>query len=385
VELPADLTAVLEAHGGAHWNDETALVALYAKDSFVTTNIDQGKRGAPELVAKYASTRFRAAYRMQPTAFVRNGNAASVAGVFLRGEPSQTIGFFHLTLVKEEGWKIVGAQWSFPGPPVSEPESAKDLIAALDDAGIRKAVVLSDAYFFDSPVLTPQGGSYDAVRAENDWTAEQTAQYPDRLVAFCSLNPLSDYALQELRRCAESGRFKGLKLHLGVSRIDLLNAEHVARLRTVVGEANELKMPLVVHVRNGSDYGARHAHILLDQIVSAAPSVSFTIAHLWGGEAYSAEALGVYANALSAHDPHAKNLYFDIAELDLVIGEQPDALEECAKDMRQIGLDRILYGTDGPISESQTPRDGWARTQAALPLTEAEFVQIANNVAPYLR
>jgi len=78
-------------------------------------------------------------------------------------------------------------------------------------------------------------------------------------------------------------------------------------------------------------------------------------------------------------------LYFDIAELDLVLGERPDALQECAERMRQIGLDRILYGTDGPISESQTPHDGWTKTRVALPLTEAEFTQIANNVAPYLR
>lgn len=385
VELPADLRAVLETHA-AHWNDAPALARLYAKDSFVETNVDPGERGGAEAVAKYASTRFRAEYLMRSTASIRNGDAASVAGVFLRGEPSRTIGFFHLTLVKEShAWKIIGAQWSFPGPPVSEPETAKDLIAALDDAGIEKAVVLSEAYFFDSPVLTPQGGSYDAVRAENDWTAEQVAQYPGRLIALCSLNPLSDYALQELGRCAKDGRFMGLKLHLGTSRVDLLNPAHVAKLRTVVAEANRLKMPLVVHVRNGNDYGARHAHVLLDQIASAAPDVSFTIAHLWGGEAYSAEALGVYADAVSAHDPHAKNLYFDLAELDLVLGERPDALEECAERMRQIGLDRILYGTDGPISESQTPRDGWGKTRALLPLTDAEFARIANNVAPYLR
>jgi len=255
----------------------------------------------------------------------------------------------------------------------------------VDDAAIKKAVVLSDAYYFDSPALTPQGGSYEAVRAENDWTAEQVSQYPDRLIAFCSLNPLSDYALKELERCAQSKHFKGLKLHLGTSRVDLLNPAHVTALRGVVAEANRLRLSLIVHVRNGSDYDARHAHILLDQIVSAAPDVSFTIAHLWGGEAYSAEVLGVYADAVSSHDPHAKNLYFDIAELDLVLGERPDALQECAERMRQIGLDRILYGTDGPISESQTPHDGWTKTRVALPLTEAEFTQIANNVAPYLR
>src|SRR5262245_41370794 len=37
-ELPVDLRAVLEAHA-AHWNDGLALRALYAKDSFITTNL----------------------------------------------------------------------------------------------------------------------------------------------------------------------------------------------------------------------------------------------------------------------------------------------------------------------------------------------------------
>ena len=40
-----------------------------------------------------------------------------------------------------------------------------------------------------------------SVKAENDWTAQQVAQYPDRLRAFCSVNPLKPYALDEVARC----------------------------------------------------------------------------------------------------------------------------------------------------------------------------------------
>src|SRR6185295_362697 len=140
------------------------------------------------------------------------------------------------------------------------------------------------------------------------------AQFPNRLVAFCSLNPLSDYAIKELNRCAASGKFKGLKLHFGASAVDLLNPKHVEKVRAIVAEANRLRLPLVVHVRaDYNNYGAAHAHVLLDKIVSAAPDVSFTIAHLWGGEAFSDEALAVYAHAVASRDPHARNLYFDIA------------------------------------------------------------------------
>jgi len=79
--------------------------------------------------------------------------------------------------------------------------TARDVTALLDSAGIRRAVVLSVAYIYSSPARTI-ADEYAKVRADNDWTAAQAAEYPDRLVAFCGLNPLEEYALDELTRCA---------------------------------------------------------------------------------------------------------------------------------------------------------------------------------------
>ena len=251
---------------------------------------------------------------------------------------------------------------------------------------MRRAVVLSDAYMFDSP----NDGSADAdakvraVRAENDWTADEVEHFPGRLVAFCSLNPLAEYALPELERCAASHRFKGLKLHFGVSHVDLKNQEHVARVRRVMERANQLRLPVIIHVRADASYGREHAQVLLDRLVAAAPDVPITIAHLWGGELLSEEALAVYADAVSSGDPRTRNLYFDMAEVALAISKSPDAAPKVVARMRQIGLARILYGSDGPVSESATPLDSWKRTRT-LPLTDAEFRVLANNVAPYLR
>ena len=98
-----------------------------------------------------------------------------------------------------------------PGPRRSLAVTADQLVAALDEAGIRRGVVVSDAYYFST--LAEE-------RAENDWTAQQVARFPDRLIAFCSVNPLADFALGEIERCASSGQFKGLKLHLGTSHVD---------------------------------------------------------------------------------------------------------------------------------------------------------------------
>src|SRR5215831_16547918 len=89
----------------------------------------------------------------------------------------------------------------------SEPVTADTVIAQLDAADIRRAVVLSLAYMQGSPRL--QGADeYARVRAENDWTAEQAAKYSYRLVAFCSVNPLREYALSEIEHCAKDPRLR---------------------------------------------------------------------------------------------------------------------------------------------------------------------------------
>ncbi len=392
VVLPRALAKVLEKHS-AHWNDKTGLASLYSPHVLAFSNLQAEVIRGADKTADFMSRGFRAGYRMTPIAFNVSAAAAHIIGYLERGDgkAAKPFGYFDLALTRiGSNWLIGSEMLVFPGPKQEEPQFARELVAALDDAGIAKAVVLSDAYFFDSPLLRANGGSYEQVRAENDWTAAQVAQYPDRLVALCSFNPLASYAIAELDRCAASGKFRGLKLHFGTSGVDLDNPAHVEKVRAVVAEANRLKMPLLVHVRTnaqwpGRQYGSKEAQILIDRIVVAAPDVAFTIAHLWGGEAYSAEALKTYADRVHARDPNTKNLYFDLAEVDLVLADSPDLAKEAAERMREIGMDRMLYGSDGPIAESQTPRDGWARTLKVLPLTDHEFRTIANNVAPYFR
>lgn len=49
----------------------------------------------------------------------------------------------------------------------------------------------------------------------------------------------------------------------------------------------------------------------------------------------------------------------------------------------QLGVGRIVYGSDAPATEDALPRARWAALRA-LPLTNAEFQTIAANV-PYMR
>jgi predicted TIM-barrel fold metal-dependent hydrolase len=258
----------------------------------------------------------------------------------------------------------------------------------LDDAGIRQAVVLSVAYQWGSSESCPnctKEQEYAHVKAENDYIARQIAKYPDRLTGFCSFNPLKDYATEELTRCSKLPGMKGLKLHFGNSRVDLRISEHVQKIRSIFHAANQLGIPIVVHLWTDSSYeqnGGQRAQIFLDQILPEAPDVTIQIAHMAGGGRATFAALAVFAEAFARTDPRIRNLYFDTATI--TDGETREGLQQDATFMRKIGMTRILYGTD-TAPPNPPPRVSWALFRSLVPLTDAEFRIIASNRAPYFR
>jgi predicted TIM-barrel fold metal-dependent hydrolase len=269
--------------------------------------------------------------------------------------------------------------------------SAQDLIRALDAAGIHRAAVLSVAYSFGNPNKPAFANEYALVKAENDWTGQQAALYPDRLRGLCSVNPLRLYALDEIGRCAKNLHLRtGLKLHFGNSDVDVTNAEHLLQLRRVFRAANAHRMAIVVHVRptvsRRRPYGAEHARIFVERLLPEAPDVTVQIAHLAGAGGYDDrgqdEAVGVYAEAIAGKDPRMKNVYFDCTSV-AGLGNWKNRVGLIAKRMRELGLRRLLYGSDAPVS-GNLPADALTAWRQ-LPLTPDEFRIIGNNVAPYLR
>jgi predicted TIM-barrel fold metal-dependent hydrolase len=270
--------------------------------------------------------------------------------------------------------------------------TARDVIALLDSAGIQKAVVLSVAYIYGSPSRTVED-EYTKVRAENDWNAAQAAEYPKRLRAFCGFNPLKEYALEELARCARDSRLNGgIKLHFGNADVRLENPAHVAKIRRVFEAANQHRMAIVVHLRANISkkrpYGAVQARAFLEQLLPTAPDIPVQVAHLAGtGPGYddppADSAMAELADAVQRKDPRTRNLWFDVTSVvDRDISPANAAL--VVKRIRQVGVNRILYGSDAAAGGNLPPRENWAAFRK-LPLTDREFEQIARNVAPYLR
>jgi uncharacterized protein len=267
------------------------------------------------------------------------------------------------------------------------PITAADLVRHLDEAGIKRAVVLSTAYSFSNPSRNVEN-DYEFVRADNDWTAEQVARYPDRLTGFCGLNPLKDYALAELARCAKNPNLaRGLKLHFGNSFVDYHNPQHIEQVKRVFRAANGYRMAIVVHMRANTSQkmGREEALIFLNELLPAAPDVIVQIAHMGGAGGVEPtifdEGLGVFVDAIAKGDTRMKNVWFDVTSV--AANLTPASAARIVARMRQLGVQRMLFGSDAPTPDN-LPRNTWAAFRQ-LPLTDAEFRTVENNVAPYMR
>jgi predicted TIM-barrel fold metal-dependent hydrolase len=384
VSLPGEIRALLERRTSA-WNQPKQLAALYAEKAIVVEDQEVVGRDA---VSEHVGTRFARPYAITPVAFSDLGATRQLAAYYTRGEGADrtNVGATLMTFARARDgrWLIAGETMKFPGPGSYAPIDADRLVKMLDEAAIDRAVVLSIAYLFDSPFRKEVKDKLAKVRLENDWTAGQVARHPTRLVGFCSVNPLSEWASAEIERCARELMLSGLKLHFGNSQVDVSKADHLAKVQQVFATANRLRLPIVAHLWTGGSYGRREAEIFLSSILPQAPDVVVQIAHMAGaGPGWTDEALEIFANAVEANDPRTRNLYFDVATAaDL---QKERELQLLARRIRQIGPSRILYASDSAFGGNRPPNDEWGTFRGMVPLTDAEFAIIRDNVAPYLR
>ena len=306
----------------------------------------------------------------------------------------------HLHIRSLAGAEVSARLATEPGGMEPVAKTAADALSALDAAGIECALVLSIAYMFGMPDLEV-ADEYEKVRAENDYVAAEVAKAPDRLVGACSINPLADYALEEVERCAADSRLAALKLHLANSDVDLRDESHVATLANLFERLGDLGLPAVVHMRTrAEDYGATDATVFVERILSRAPHLPVLIAHMagWGGydEATDA-ALGVFVEAFADSRLDPKLVSFDLA----AVVFQPEAAgddaeleatvrannERLAERIREIGLERVVFATDWPSWPPVPDENGRIAAnmrlfEMALPLAPEELARVFANVSP---
>lgn len=91
----------------------------------------------------------------------------------------------------------------------------------------------------------------------------------------------------------------------------------------------------------------------------------------------------VPADAVANDDARTRKLWFDVAS-NAHPTNSAEVSELLVELIRQIGVKRILYGTDSALGNDLRPREAWGAFRQ-LKLSTKEIKAIAGNVAPYFR
>lgn len=272
-------------------------------------------------------------------------------------------------------------------PGILKQRDGNDALKVMDAAGIRKGVLLSEAYMFASPMARPDNPDVvKLTREENAFVVDEAAKSKGRLTAFIGVNPLAENAIPEIKYWARKGGARGIKLHLANSGFDFSSPDNVKKLADLFSAAGASNMAIVIHLRNSPKFSASDAQTFVNEVLPKAGSVPVQIAHGagWGGlDEATIVSLGVFADAIAKDAPGTRNVFFDLALI--VLDKNTDAAlaERFAQLMRRIGLNRFVFASDWP--GRYTPGDYKALLVSQLPLKPDEWQIVLKNEAPYLK
>lgn len=263
------------------------------------------------------------------------------------------------------------------------------LLKKLDEAGVRKAVVLSMGYSL-ADERKKLSDPDRRTREENDWTSGQVARSNGRLIGFCGVNPLRGEALTEIKRCLGLPGMKGVKLHLGNSGILLRKPAHLERMQALFSMIGNARAPVLVHMRarGGENYGAPDAQIFIDSLLPLVPHSDVIVAHFAGaGPGYPEQAdevMAVFGDAAERGDKRLRRTYFDIATILTAASTQKDG-QAIAKRIRQVGPKHVLYGSDLLAPGSPSILEAWGYLTSKVGLLPNDLRTIAANKLPFMR
>jgi len=257
----------------------------------------------------------------------------------------------------------------------------EDILRNMDALGIDKTVLVGvgvrdlgvitirDSLIFRSDFLMRFFGSLKArllvnspalkrVLLENpvnDRVLDAVKAVPDRFLGFAFINPDSKDALDELRRCLDTG-MRGVKLALVQFSTDLSGPSMAAICET----ARDRGVPIFVH------QGITGPSSDLRQVTATFPEVDFIIAH--GGAQYYDQAMELATSRSNIHIDTSSYLV---------------PFSKLARICKSIGAGKLIFGSDVPVM-SRDPSEGLDRVRR-LPVSEDDRARIlGGNLADLL-
>lgn len=218
----------------------------------------------------------------------------------------------------EAHWATLCTRQRKDGTPVQAFPTMAQLLYSMNEAGIRKAVLLG--WYWEHHATCVE---------HNKFYASCLQAYPTRFSAFATVHPgAGEAALDEVRRAKDAG-FAGLgELSPHSQNVPLSDPIW----RKILSLAGELRLSVNLHVTDpaSKSYPGRVETPLADFLAMARdfPGTNFILAHWGGGLAWTAEAAAL------------PNVWFDTAASPLLYG--PEVWSKAT-------AGRVLFGSDYPL------------------------------------
>lgn len=240
---------------------------------------------------------------------------------------------------------------------LAEPHRVEDYRSRIDSLDVRAAGALAMA----------PAGDLDRTRTQNNLVL-QLADADELFYAVPSVHPHDgDLALDEIDRVAGAGA-KILKLHPNTQDFDVADDAVTA----VVRRATEAGLPVLFDAWSPFDRDQPGKFV---RLAMAVPDARLLLAHAHGPDFPS---LLVY-NVLSRYPWWPRNVWVDISTTAGLLAHGPFA-EQFSWVCQQIGLDRVVFGSDYPLDDPVAAIEA----VAALGFDEAGLTAVMHDNATSL-
>lgn len=215
--------------------------------------------------------------------------------------------------------------------PAARLNTAEDLVHSMDENGIARSVIQNIGWV-----------SHDACVRSNDYILESVSRYPDRLIGFCSVQPLAqEKALDEINRCGKGGARGIGELRPDVQGFDLCDVDII---KPLMEGLDRLGMALCLHASEpvGHSYTGKGQVTpgILYKFISNFRDAKVILAHFGGG-------LMFYELMPEVKDVLA-NTWYDTAAAPFLYGP---AVHWVATGI--LGPGKLLFGSDWPLLAPQ--------------------------------
>lgn len=301
-----------------------------------------------------------------------------LASHFASAKAAESVSDGHVHILSPELIKI----WKGLGIPFSRSdEYYSDIDVIIQNTAVRRIDLISMAHVYSSEEFGGFKNERELVERENAYVAAARDKHPQKVRAFCSVDPLREYALAELGRCRTQLKMDGIKLHHNANQVYLTVPEHLEKVKKVFEFAAANKLPILMHFDNSHRrFGKPDIDLLIGSILGDVGPVELRIAHFGTSGGFSQRTRG-FLNAFIEKlntDPKLDKhkITFDISAVALDKDSEgirkltDDEFAVLARYIRRLGLSRIAFGTDYPL---YTPKEYMDILRRRVKLTEREF------------